>query len=79
MFEMSTCPMTDLIYISSDTGGTITEAAECRTDKILGYGTSERLIQNMFNDFVSLYSPLTAEAGDDYLLPSRRVFNEFLL
>lgn len=26
-----------------------------------------------------IYSPLTAEAGDDYLLPSRRVFNEFLL
>lgn len=79
MLELSFCPFTDLYFLSSDSGGVLTEAATCRSDSILGQGTSERIIQNMFNDYVSTYSPLSAEAGDGYQLPSYRVFSEFLL
>lgn len=79
MLELSVAPFTELIYLTTDQVGTLTEAATCRTDNILGLGTSERIVETMFNDYISCYSPLSAEVGDEYRLASLRVFENFVV
>lgn len=79
MFEFSACPKTSLYYLLVNTGGQLKEFATCKTDGIVGNGDIGKIYTTLFNDYVSNYSPLSAEVGDDYCLPSSKILGDFFV
>lgn len=75
---LSDAPMTYLMYLSSDNTGSLLQGATCRTDVLIGAYTTDKILASLFNDYVSGYSPLSAEVGDYYTFPSQTVISDFI-
>lgn len=74
--QFSNYPLSCLQYFT-ETHGDLKEVATCRTDQILGVGTIEKTLASLFCDYVSGYSPLSAEVGDTYYVPTTKMLGDF--
>jgi len=75
--KFSNAPMSVLCYLSSEQTGTILQGATCRTDVLRQAYQLHIALQSLMEDFISCYSPLSAEVGDQYSFVSSQVFSDF--
>lgn len=78
VLNWSEYPYVTLRYLADGGKRYLKQPALCRQDKILNALDSGGIVRTLFNDYVSAFSPLSSEVGDEYYLTSTRFMTHFL-